>query len=943
MLTQAHSTRLQTKYGIDGALCTQIASATAQEIADMTGRNDIEGGGLKITYNPAAPVSEQVVRFRLDNPPKDRVTGRSIRYLSPPAQRNALFLPDGMDLSGPLVILTEGELKALAAYQRGLPCAAVSGVWNWRNGSDIEGLKKTDRESLIADLERDWTGQHVCLLYDSDITPDHPAWLAFPRLAEQLYARGAEKVRILSLPKIDAGEEGAGGKVGLDDYLLALEKKELDGVASVRSLMEAAPIFVPFEGGADAFMAKRMGGEMSHDDILNIGAIKWKRSESEAMAFIDGQVKGEAKRRALRNDIRARLRQIQKLQCPRKTHHVPMAQSGTYGDFNEKLQGHPYIIDEDGNLLRIVGHPPRQEYAKIANFALAISKEIFVDNGRAEDAARFVEIKGKLAGCVDLPPVIVPVTEFSSVQTLLTHYGTRLIMEPVPNAEGYVRHVAQLLGKDAPRVVKHDNTGWKKVEGSWVFLNSGPALGQSGSDVQMAEGSQRFAAYRFPEGETDKVSAIRASLNLLNIGPLAITLPLLAVCFLAVSLELFRQAGIPVGFCLFLVGDSGSYKTTLATLMLNHFGAFTKENLPGSFVATANSLERLAFSLKDVVMVIDDLYPTENPKERDAMKSTLIRLVREFSNRVGRSRCNPDGSLRATYPPRGIAVFTMELSVPGQSTNARGLEIVCRKEAIDVEKLTAAQNDRRLLGFSMRDFIDYLAANFDDVVEIYRRDFPAARELFSADMAHGQLPEHCAALYLAFRQFLEYAVKTGALTGPESATLLEESVMIFRTLGVHQSAEVQSESAIEAMDTILAELFAAKRIYMQGKEGGAPPRAGEVGWVRQYEREWTLQIGAEQIGWADDDYYYFLPQTLYRVLTDFKGRLRQSFPVDAKALWMRLKDAGRLETYNSGTRTYYTKKVWCEAQVQRVVKIRRPILPVVDEETAMPQLTLEKP
>lgn len=942
MLTQAHITRLQSKYGIEGACCTQLSTVTAQEIADLTGINDVEGGGIKITYNPASPLSEQVVRFRLDNPLKDRTTGRSIRYLSPPAQCNALFVPEVMNLAGPTVILTEGEFKALAAYQRGLPCAAVSGIWNWRSGSDIEGLKKPDRESLIPDLERDWSGQNVVLIYDSDITQDHPAYLAFPRLAEQIYARGAETVRILSLPSIDVGEDNANGKVGLDDYLSALEKKGLDGAASVRSLMQAAPIFVPFEDGSGAFIDKRMMGAMSLEEILNVGAIKLKRAESEAVEFINDRVKGESKRRALRNDVRSRLRQILKLQCPRKTNPAPIAQSGPYAEFNEKLQGHPYIIDEGGNLLRIVGRPPRQEYAKIGNFVLAINKEIRIDNGQTETDSRFVEIRGMLAGGIPLQPIVLPVNEFSSIQALLTRYGTRLIIEPVTNAESYVRHVAQLLGKNAPRVVKHDNTGWKNVDGRWVFLNAGPAIGQDGTDIEMAEGSQRFAAYRFPVGSEDPVVAVRASLNLLNIGPLKITLPLIAVGYLAASLELFRQAGIPVGVSLFLVGDSGSYKTTLTTLFMNHFGTFTKENLPGSFLSTANSLERYAFMLKDVVMVIDDLYPTENPKDRDVMKATLIRMVREFSNRVGRGRLDATSNLKPTYPPRGIAVFTMELSVPGQSTNARGLEILCKKDAIDLEKLTEAQKDRHLLGYAMRGFIEDLAANFADVVEVYRKDFPAAREIFSGDMVHGQLPEHCAALYLAFRQFLAYAVKVQAITESESAKLLDESCEVLHKLGVHQSGEVQAESAIDTMDVILAELFAARKVYLRGKDGGAPPRAGELGWERQDENEAIIPIGAEHIGWADENYCYFLPQTLFRVLTEFKVRLRQSFPVDPKALWTRLKDAGRLEIYHSDNRTYFTKKVQCDGEVRRVLKIQRPNRVIDDEESAMPQLPQEK-
>ena len=200
-------------------------------------------------------------------------------------------------------------------------------------------------------------------------------------------------------------------------------------------------------------------------------------------------------------------------------------------------------------------------------------------------------------------------------------------------------------------------------------------------------------------------------------------------------------------------------------------------------------------------------------------------------------------------------------------------------------------------------------------------------------------------MYLAFRQFLEYAVKVKAITEAESAKLIAESVKVFRTLGVHQSGEVQAESAIEAMDAILAELFAAKRIYLRGKDGGAPPRAGEAGWTIQDDNESVLAAGAEQIGWADESHYYFLPLTLFRVLTDFKARLRQRFPVDLKALQTRLKDVGRLEAYHSGNRTYFTKKVQCDGEVQRVLKILRPIASTLDDETlnasAMPQLPQE--
>ena len=724
-------------------------------------------------------------------------------------------------------------------------------------------------------------------------------------------------------------------KVGLDDCLLVMEKQNVDGVAFIQGMIAETPIYIPLADGANSFIERHSRVEATPEDVITVGAIKMNRSESECLTYIDTKVKGEARRRALKNDVNKRLGAIRKAQNQSKSSVPKASLDDAYAEYVELLQGAPYLIDEEGYLTRIVGRPPRQDSIRLANFVLVISKEIFVDDGNDDDSNRFVEVRGVMVGGIPLPPVTLPVSDFASARNLLSRYGTRLIIEPVAGAEDYIRHVAQILGKKAPRITKYNHTGWKKGKGCWLFLNAGKALGESDSKIEMAEGSKCFAAYRFPEGDFDAVQAVQKSLALLDIGPLGITLPLLAVCFMAVQLELFLQAEIPVGFCLFLVGDSGSYKSTLAALFLSHFGLFTKTNLPGSFVSTANALERLAFALKDVVMVIDDLYPTENPKERDAMTATLIRMVREFSNRSGRERCYADGSLRLSHPPRGIGIFTMELSVPGQSTNARGLEIVCKKDVIDLEKLTAAQANSDQLAFAMRGFIEYLAQHFDETVADIGNEFPAARALFSTDMAHAQLPDHLAAMHLGLKGYLDYAVQIGAIDESREAEILEDSRRVFHELGVHQSGEVKAESAVDVMDAILAELFASQKVYVKGTRGGPPPAAGQLGWSIQDEDEPVAPDRAELIGWADENFYYFLPQLFYTALSDFKAGLRQRFPVDLKALCVRLKDAGRLDTYHSEKRQYFTKKVHCENQQQTVIKIRRQKFEKPDEVTVV--------
>ena len=101
-----------------------------------------------------------------------------------------------------------------------------------------EGEKLKDDEALLPELAQvDWAGKKVNLLYDSDITPGHRSYDAFPRLAEQLYRLGAEEVRILSLPPVAQGQ-----KTGLDEFILARGPEQaLQDLQAMKSREGALP------------------------------------------------------------------------------------------------------------------------------------------------------------------------------------------------------------------------------------------------------------------------------------------------------------------------------------------------------------------------------------------------------------------------------------------------------------------------------------------------------------------------------------------------------------------------------------------------------------------------------------------------------------------------------------------------------------------------------
>jgi putative DNA primase/helicase len=95
------------------------------------------------------------------------------------------------------LLMTEGEKKALAACQSGLPCIGLAGVWNWRAKLD------TGERLVLPGLDRIvWKGRTVELVPDSDVwRPDKEQALAgFYALAMEIKERGAA-VCFVQLPE----------------------------------------------------------------------------------------------------------------------------------------------------------------------------------------------------------------------------------------------------------------------------------------------------------------------------------------------------------------------------------------------------------------------------------------------------------------------------------------------------------------------------------------------------------------------------------------------------------------------------------------------------------------------------------------------------------------------------------------------------------------------
>lgn len=175
------------------------------------------------------------------------------KYLQPKAAGNHLYCPPILNDRWPrwskdtslALFITEGEKKALAGCQAGLPTVAVSGVFSWRthiHSFDREVVRVEDKAStklvhlddrgekayrseVAPELESiEWADREVFLIFDSDAETNSEVQRASFELANWLAEHGARPKQISMVGRVaDSTLKKAGldprTKLGLDDAL----------------------------------------------------------------------------------------------------------------------------------------------------------------------------------------------------------------------------------------------------------------------------------------------------------------------------------------------------------------------------------------------------------------------------------------------------------------------------------------------------------------------------------------------------------------------------------------------------------------------------------------------------------------------------------------------------------------------------------------------------
>jgi AcrR family transcriptional regulator len=227
-------------------------------------------------------------------------------------------------------------------------------------------------------------------------------------------------------------------------------------------------------------------------------------------------------------------------------------------------------------------------------------------------------------------------------------------------------------------------------------------------NVRLASALQHYRLAG-PSDSATLIGAVRSSLQCLSVAPASVSFPLLA--------DVYRAALGKVDFSMFLTGRTGVFKTALAALCQQHFGAgLDASHLPASFACTSQAVQCLASQAKNALLVLDDFVPTGRHSD-SALQNAAEQLFRSAGNHQGRSRMNGRGRPSAAQPPQALLLATGEQVPQGQSIRARMLIVEVKAGDVSRTVLSECQSAAAegFLALSISGFVKRIARRYEEL------------------------------------------------------------------------------------------------------------------------------------------------------------------------------------------------------------------------------------
>ena len=377
--------------------------------------------------------------------------------------------------------------------------------------------------------------------------------------------------------------------------------------------------------------------------------------------------------------------------------------------------------------------------------------------------------------------------------------------------------------------------GGVTTPGSWFYVHAGGAITATGARVAPVLLTGPLRMFDLPAPTADATRIREAFLGhsgaMLDRFPVRVAAPLLG--------HVYRSALGPNPWLLTLVGSPGSYKTSIASLTMHHWGEKWDRRRPATSMSgngdTLNALRIKLNSSKDALYWADDVAPT---KDFGLAQRALEEFARMVHNGEQRSRSTRDGlGILDGTAPRASAMVTSEV-MPRPGSGAERMFVVPLQAAeIDLDAIKSFDEYSSRYGRALvqASFLRWLCPRLEQT----RRDAFAEADRYAAELRAGgenvRQAEALAALWAGWWTVLEFLVDTGAVTRDEADTIGD--LVVVGLVGAAEAAtdpDMPMRAGARARE-LITHALATGICYVDDVETGTSPEwplAGQLGWRR---------------------------------------------------------------------------------------------------------------
>jgi hypothetical protein len=573
-----------------------------------------------------------------------------------------------------------------------------------------------------------------------------------------------------------------------------------------------------------------------------------------------------------------------------------------------------YHLTESSMVFARVNRDSSMSRMKLSNFPAVITADIVKDDGESTTRAFKVHatVKGKPRD------IIVDAATFNTMNWVLDGLGRAANV--YPNMKDHLRAAMQELSKESNEQYVYQHTGWTQIGGQPVYLHAGGGLGAAGpvTDllIELDHVLRRFTLPEPPSGR-ELVRAIRASLDMLEVAPDRVTIPIYCAIWRAVL-------GI-VDVSIHLSGQTGSGKSQIAALAQQHFGAgLDAKHLPANWDSTANALQAICFHAKNSLVVVDDFVPKGSASDVARMHREADRLLRAQGNHAGRQRMSADTRIRPPKTPRGLILSTGEDVPKGNSLRARLVVIEIDPQDMKWSLLTECQHHARsgLYSQAMAGFIQWIAPRLESIDQRIIDHLASFREEWGDSGHHKRTPDNLANLSCGLEVFLDFCRDMGALTSQQAGLVWERSLVAFKEAAEAQDKEQShAEPCAQFLDLVTA-AFTSGQAHLVTRDGQMPDDAGMYGWS-QATGDWRPQ--GNKIGWVEGEDIYLQWKAAFAAAQKVGREIGNPIPVSINTLGKRLAQRRLLASVEARREVNHVRKM-CDGAMQSVWHFRRGTL-----------------